>query len=77
MKKLLVLVTIMVFALAVPFAVAQTDTKKTDKADKKIHCCIKGDCQEMTRAECVKEKGKVVKDCKKCKPAKTPKQKVE
>jgi len=73
MKKLLVLVTIMVFAMAVPFAVAQTDTKKTDKADKKINCCIKGECTEMTKAECAKEKGKVVKDCKKCKPVKPAK----
>jgi hypothetical protein len=72
MKKLLVLVTIMVFAMAVPFAVAQTD-KKADKVDKKINCCIKGECQEMTKAECKKEKGKVVADCKKCKAAKPSK----
>jgi hypothetical protein len=74
MKKLLVLVTIMVFAMAVPFAVAQTDTKKTEK---KINCCIKGKChKKMTEAACAKKKGEVVTSCDECKAApKTPKAK--
>jgi hypothetical protein len=71
MKKLLVSLTIMAFAAAAPLAMAESDLKKPEKAEKRIHCCIKGDCKEMTSAECKKEKGKVVKDCKNCKPAKS------
>jgi hypothetical protein len=65
MKKLALLVAMaacVIFALPA-FAV---DTKNTDK---KINCCVKGDCREMTKADCKKEKGKVVKSCKDCKPA--------
>jgi hypothetical protein len=64
MKKFFLLLTVMAFMVAAPLAMA---------ADKDINCCIKGDCKKMTKAECKKEKGKVVKDCKDCKPPKTKK----
>ncbi len=62
MKKFFMLLTLMAFAMAAPLAMA---------ADVDINCCVKGDCKKMTKAECKKAKGKVVKDCKDCKPLKT------
>ena len=73
MRRLLILLTITVFTFSFSFAFAET-TKKPEKVEKKINCCIKGDCKEMTRAECKKVKGaKVVRDCKDCKPPKATK----
>ncbi len=71
MKKLLIITTILAFAVACPLAFA---AEKQVKVEKKVNCCIKGDCVEKaSKAECTKEKGKVVKDCKQCKPAAKPK----
>jgi hypothetical protein len=64
MKKILVLVMLLAFVLAVPMTMAAE--KKAATTDK-VKCCIKGDCKDMTKAECTKAKGKVVTDCKKCK----------
>jgi hypothetical protein len=62
MKKFFLFLTVMAFMVAAPLAMA--------KEEKKINCCIKGKCEQMTKKDCTKEKGKVVKDCKKCKPMK-------
>ncbi len=66
MKKAVIILTLLSFVIAAPFAIAQGKAKD----DTKVNCCIKGDCKEMLKAECKKAKGKVVKDCSKCKPAK-------
>ena len=69
MKKLVVLLILVAFAVAVPSAMAQDKKEKPVKEEKKITCCIKGTCQEgMTTAKCKKAKGKVVKTCSHCKP---------
>lgn len=64
MKKIMALVVLLAFALAVPMTMA---AEKKASTAAKVKCCIKGDCKEMTKAECSKAKGKVVTDCKKCK----------
>ena len=64
MKKFFLLLTLMAFMLAAPLAMA---------ADVDINCCVKGDCKKMTKAECKKAQGKVVKDCKSCKAPKAKK----
>lgn len=73
MKRFAVLLS--VFALIIFAAPAFSAEMDAKKADKKIHCCNKktGDCTEMTKAECKKEKHTVVSDCAKCKkPATKP-----
>ncbi len=64
MNKLIILMTLLAFVLAAPFAVAKEEAKK---ADPKINCCKKGDCKQRTEAQCKKAEGKVVADCKDCK----------
>jgi hypothetical protein len=73
MKKLFVMLIVTVFAFTALTAMAQ-GTEITKKTPKKISCCIKGECKEMTKADCTKAKGEVVTNCKKCKakPAKGP-----
>ena len=59
MKRLLACIALLAFMMAAPFAFA---------AEKPlINCCIKGKCEKMTKADCQKSKGKVVRDCKRCK----------
>ncbi len=78
MKKIFVVLIVTVFAFTALTAMAQ-GTEKAKKITKKISCCIKGECKEMTKADCTKAKGEVVANCKKCKakpskgPAKEPK----
>ncbi|MGO9570029.1 MAG: hypothetical protein ACLP5H_21075 [Desulfomonilaceae bacterium] len=73
MKKLLVLLTLAAFMFSVPLAMAAGETPGAakaagDKAPAKINCCIKGKCSQVgSEADCAKEMGKVVKDCKDCK----------
>jgi hypothetical protein len=63
MKELLLIPTLMAFVVAVPLAMA--------KEPAKINCCIKGKCEQMTKTDCKKEKGTVVKNCERqCKPPK-------
>jgi hypothetical protein len=63
MRNLLLIATLMAFVVSVPLVNA--------KEPARINCCIKGKCELMTRAQCKKEKGTVVKDCaKQCKPPK-------
>ncbi len=59
MKKLLIGATLMAFMIAAPLAMA--------KEAKMYNCCVKGKCEQMTKADCKKAKGKVVKSCKYCK----------
>lgn len=66
MKKLIALMVLMVFALTAPMAFAKGEAADTGT----IKCCVKGVCKDLSKADCKKEKGKVVKDCKDCKPAK-------
>lgn len=65
MKKLLILLTLVSFVIAAPFAVAQEKAKKADEP--KINCCVKGDCKPMTETKCTKAKGKVLAQCADCK----------
>jgi hypothetical protein len=72
MKKLLVLLTLAAFAFSVPMAMAAdqapTAAKAGEKAPIKVNCCIKGKCSQVgSEADCAKQMGKVVKDCKDCK----------
>jgi hypothetical protein len=64
MKKLMILVTVMAFFVSAPLAMAQTATKKPEA---KVKCCVKSECKELTKADCKKQQGKQIKDCKKCK----------
>ncbi len=64
MKRLVILMTLLAFVLAVPFAVAKEEAKK---AEPKINCCEKGKCKQTTEVKCKKAEGKVVADCKDCK----------
>lgn len=59
MKKLLVFTALMAFMVAAPLAMA--------KQAKLYSCCVKGKCEQLTKADCKKAKGKVVSNCKKCK----------
>jgi hypothetical protein len=73
MKKFLIMLTLAAFALGAPLAMAQTDTAGSPKATadqpaKTINCCVKGECKKVgSEADCAKDGGKVVKDCKECK----------
>jgi len=67
-KKALILVALVAFVAAVPLGALAAE--KTTKEAPMVNCCVKGDCSKMTKADCTKAKGKVVKDCKDCKPAK-------
>jgi Spy/CpxP family protein refolding chaperone len=72
MKKLLVLLTLAAFVICVPLAMA-ADTSAGAKAGlggqhAQVNCCIKGKCTKVgSTADCAKQMGKVVKDCKACK----------
>jgi hypothetical protein len=70
MKKILMLLTLFAFVIASPLAMAQGG-EKSKKEAAKGWCCVKGDCKQMAKADCKKEKGKYYtkeKDCtRKCK----------
>jgi hypothetical protein len=73
MKRVVVLLTLVAFLFAVPFAMAQGQMEKpaSDKPDKGINCCVKGKCEQVKgEADCTKLGGKVIKDCKDCKDVK-------
>ena len=59
MKKLFVITSLMAFMVAAPLAMA--------KQEKLLNCCVKGKCEQLTKSDCKKAKGKVVKSCKTCK----------
>jgi hypothetical protein len=64
MKRCLIFLTLMAFFVAAPLSMAEDKPKKEAP---KIKCCVKGECKDLTKKDCKKEKGKVVKDCSKCK----------
>lgn len=66
MKKLVLLLTLVVFVVAVPLAMAAEKPAAAPAADK-VNCCAAKKCTPMTKADCDKAKGTVVKDCKDCK----------
>lgn len=63
MKKFWILMVLAAFLMAAP--VAQVAFAK--KGASKVNCCVKGKCSKMTKADCTKANGKVVKSCKACK----------
>jgi len=75
MKKLINLLTVGAFLIAVPLAMAQGQPGAApaapagaDKPAKSINCCVKGKCEQVkSEADCTKLGGKVVSDCKDCK----------
>jgi hypothetical protein len=73
MKRFLYLLTLVAFMFSAPLAMAAEETLPVGKAanvgDKPaVNCCVKGKCKQAgTEADCAKEGGKIVKDCKECK----------
>jgi hypothetical protein len=71
MKRLVTLLTLAAFIIAAPLAMAadQPAAPKAGASDQpSINCCAKGKCAKVaSEADCAKEGGKVVKDCKDCK----------
>jgi len=71
MKTLLVVLTLVAFALAAPLAMAADQPAGPAKPGEKpmvINCCKDGKCSQVkAEADCTKGGGKVVKDCKDCK----------
>jgi hypothetical protein len=63
MKKILIILTLLSFVAAAPFAIAKENAKK----EPKINCCVKGNCKQLTETKCLKNKGKVVAQCADCK----------
>ncbi len=64
MKKLVVVMALLAFVAAAPVAMGADKAAK----DVKVACCHDGKCDKHhTKAECEKERGKVVKDCSECK----------
>ncbi len=60
MKKILILLTLVAFVVAIPLASVAAGVK----------CCADGKVTEVAdKAACDKAKGKVVKDAAECKPA--------
>jgi uncharacterized protein with ATP-grasp and redox domains len=67
MKRFLILLTLMAFLIAgtvATYSFAQSAAK-----EQKVNCCLKGSCKQVAKSICVKAGGKVVKNCKDCKPA--------
>jgi hypothetical protein len=71
MKSLLVVLTLVAFALAAPLAMAADQPAPAKPGAEKtmvINCCKDGKCSQVkAEADCAKAGGKVVKDCKDCK----------
>ncbi len=70
MRKIMALLTLSAFAFfALPaFAADEPAATKGTLEKPGINCCIKGKCNKAaTEADCAKEGGKVMKDCKDCK----------
>ncbi len=62
MKKILILLTLVAFVVAVPMAAVAA-----------VKCCADGKVMDVAdKAACDKAKGKVVKDAAECKPAPAP-----
>ena len=65
MKKVVILLALLAFVVAVPMAMAAE--KPAAPAADKVNCCTAGKCAPMAKADCEKGGGKVVMDCKDCK----------
>jgi len=65
MKKVTLLLLVMVFLATVSINAQE----QTSGGDSRVYCCHeKGKCDKLhTKAECEKEGGKVVNNCKECK----------
>jgi hypothetical protein len=65
MKKVTLLLLVMVFLATVSINAQE----QTTGGDSRVYCCHeKGKCDKLhTKAECEKEGGKVVNNCKECK----------
>ena len=61
MKKFLIVLSLMAFVAAGSLAFA---------AEKPGMCCVKGKIEKLTKADCKKAGGKIVKNAKACKPVK-------
>jgi hypothetical protein len=64
MKKLFIMLTLTAFIVGAVFAV-----NASAPAGDKVNCCVKGVCKQVSKADCAKAGGRVVKDCKECKAA--------
>lgn len=71
MRRFLVVLTLVAFAMAAPLAMAADQTAAPltgGEKSKVINCCNQGKCSQVkSDADCTKAGGKVVKDCKDCK----------
>jgi hypothetical protein len=74
MKRFFCLLTLLAFVVAGTMAIAAEKAQTTSmkgpdvKAQKTVHCCVKGECkQAASDADCAKAGGKVVKSCAECK----------
>jgi hypothetical protein len=66
MKKVLVLLSLIVFVAAVT-AVFATDPQRDTQSQPKINCCHPdGKCEKVGKEDCAIKKGKEVSDCKEC-----------
>lgn len=63
MKKLLVFVALLCFVAAGPAATVSSAKKESGN----VNCCVKGQCKQMTKDDCKKSNGRVLKSCKDCK----------
>jgi len=73
MRNFVYLLTLVVFLISAPLAMAAQDTPAAGKAPvaaekPSVNCCNKGQCKQVgSEADCAKDGGKIVKDCKECK----------
>jgi hypothetical protein len=68
MKKVLVLIIVAALLVFMPVIVAGHGNGKEKKGERVSCCHGKGKCDNLHgKADCEKEGGKVVKDCKECK----------
>jgi hypothetical protein len=73
MRNFVYLLTLVVFLISAPLAMAAQDTpagaKAAGAADKpSVNCCVKGQCKQVgSEMDCAKDGGKIIKECKECK----------
>jgi len=68
MKRALVLIVVAALLVSMPVIVAGHGDEKGQKSERVFCCHGKGKCDNLHgKADCEKEGGKVVKNCKECK----------
>ncbi len=73
MRNFFYLLTLVVFLISAPLAMAAETGAPAGKAPgastkPSINCCAKGQCKQVgSEMDCTKAGGKVVKECKECK----------